>query len=91
MYLIHGVEDVHLGHTQTETPYYQPEPIAPKPFNVAKAFPGDPDFSECKGDDACAACWGVVVSDSKSVTVHGAGLYSFFQDYYQDCLETNDC
>ncbi|KAK8067581.1 glycan 1-3-beta-glucosidase precursor [Apiospora saccharicola] len=90
-YLIHGAKDVYLGHIQTETPYYQPEPIAPKPFNVAKAFPGDPDFSGCKGDGACASSWGVIVSDSKSVTVHGAGLYSFFQDYYQDCLDTHDC
>ncbi|ETS73701.1 hypothetical protein PFICI_14647 [Pestalotiopsis fici W106-1] len=90
-YLVYGAKDVYLGHIQTETPYYQPEPIAPKPFNVAASFPGDPDFTSCKGDAACASAWGMVVSESNSITVHGAGLYSFFQDYYQDCLETNDC
>ena len=90
-YLVYGAKDVYLGHIQTETPYYQPEPIAPKPFDIAASFPGDPDFTSCNGDAACASSWGMIVSDSSSVTVHAAGLYSFFQDYYQDCLETNDC
>ncbi|KAF7515037.1 hypothetical protein G7054_g14801 [Neopestalotiopsis clavispora] len=90
-YLVYGAKDVYLGHIQTETPYYQPEPIAPAPFDIAASFPGDPDFASCNGDAACASSWGMIVSDSSSVTVHAAGLYSFFQDYYQDCLETNDC
>ncbi|GAP87899.2 hypothetical protein SAMD00023353_1601050 [Rosellinia necatrix] len=90
-YLVNGAQDIYMGHIQTETPYFQPEPIAPQPFTIAASFPGDPDFSSCNGDTACASAWGMVISDSKSVTVHGAGLYSFFQDYYQDCLETNDC
>ncbi|KAI0537760.1 pectate lyase superfamily protein-domain-containing protein [Xylaria digitata] len=90
-YLLSGAKDIYLGHIQTETPYFQPEPIAPQPFTVAASFPGDPDFSSCNGDTACASAWGMLIVDSTSVTVHGAGLYSFFQNYWQDCLETNDC
>ncbi|RYC61691.1 hypothetical protein CHU98_g4510 [Xylaria longipes] len=56
-YLLSGAKDIYMGHIQTETPYYQPEPIAPQPFNVAASFPGDPDFSSCNGDTACAASW----------------------------------
>ena len=90
-YLVNGAKDVYLGHIQTETPYFQPEPIAPQPFSIAASFPGDPDFSSCNGDTACASAWGMLIVDSESITVHGAGLYSFFQNYWQDCLETNDC
>ncbi|KAI0810214.1 pectate lyase superfamily protein-domain-containing protein [Xylaria sp. FL0064] len=90
-YQLSGAKNIFMGHIQTETPYYQPEPIAPAPFNVAKSFPNDPDFSGCEGDTACAAAWGMRVVDSSSITIHGAGLYSFFQDYYQDCVDTHDC
>ncbi|TQV99224.1 LysM domain-containing protein [Cordyceps javanica] len=92
-YQVSGATDIYMGHIQTETPYYQPNPIAPAPFaaNLAKGFPNDPDFSKCKGNTACAASWGLRVIDSKAVTIHGAGLYSFFQDNYQDCLDTHNC
>ncbi|RWA06956.1 hypothetical protein EKO27_g8145 [Xylaria grammica] len=90
-YLLTGAKDVYLGHIQTETPYFQPEPIAPQPFNISASFPGDPDFSSCNGDAACASAWGLVIADSGSVTIHGAGLYSFFRNYDEDCLQTNAC
>ncbi|KAI1773231.1 pectin lyase-like protein [Hypoxylon cercidicola] len=91
-YQLSGAKDIYMGHIQTETPYYQPEPIAPHPFDLAASFANDPDFSRCNaGDIGCAASWGLRVVDSSSVTIHGAGLYSFFQDYYQDCIETHDC
>ncbi|KAI1159223.1 pectate lyase superfamily protein-domain-containing protein [Nemania serpens] len=90
-YQLSGAKNIFMGHIQAETPYYQPEPIAPAPFNIAKRFPNDPDFSSCNGDTACAAAWGLRVVDSSSITIHGAGLYSFFQDYYQDCVDTHDC
>ena len=79
-----------MGHIQTETPYYQPEPVAPHPFDVARVFPADPDFRNCV-TDGCKAAWGLRILDSTDVTVHGAGLYSFFESYYQDCLDTNNC
>jgi hypothetical protein len=91
-YQLSGAKNIYMGHIQTETAYYQPNPIAPEPFNVAASFPNDPDFSTCDPDDpSCAATWGLRVVDSSAVTIHGAGLYSFFQDYYEDCLATFNC
>ena len=79
-----------MGHIQTETPYYQPVPVAPQPFQLAKTFPADPNFDDCT-EDYCKEAWGLRIIDSKDVTIHSAGLYSFFSDFYQDCLDTEDC
>ncbi|OIW23586.1 pectin lyase-like protein, partial [Coniochaeta ligniaria NRRL 30616] len=89
-YQVYGAKDIYLGHIQTESPYYQPDPVAPYPFDGQKAFPGDPSFADCK-TDSCKAAWGLRVIDSQGVTIHSAGLYSFFQDYYQDCIDTQNC
>jgi len=35
--------------------------------------------------------WGVRVLNSSSVFFYGAGLYSFFNNYNQDCLKTESC
>ncbi|KAK0123765.1 hypothetical protein ONS95_008770 [Cadophora gregata] len=92
-YQVSGAKNIFMGHIQTETPYYQPVPIAPGPFypDIAASFTNDPDFSNCHDDPSCAATWGLRVVNSDSVTVHGAGLYSFFQEYYQDCIDTFNC
>lgn len=90
-YQLSGAKNIFMGHIQTETPYYQPNPVAPAPFNVSASFSNDPDFSTCNGDPSCAATWGLRVVDSSSVTIHGAGLYSFFQEYYKDCEDTYNC
>lgn len=89
-YQVYGARDIYLGHIQTETPYYQPNPVAPAPFGAAPPFPGDPSFDECT-TDTCKMAWGLRVIDSQSVTVHGAGLYSFFNDYTQDCVDAKNC
>ncbi|KAK4173152.1 glucan-beta-glucosidase [Triangularia setosa] len=95
-YLISGAKSVYLGHIQTESPYYQPKPRPPEPFRAAAAFPNDPDFSDCEitaevWDDRCNYAWGMQIIDSKDVMIHSAGLYSFFNEYYQDCIPTNNC
>lgn len=82
---------IYLGHIQTETPYFQPSPISPGPFKSAKPFPGDPSFDHCDSDGGCAAAWGLRIINSEGITVHSAGLYSFFQEYYQDCIEPREC
>ncbi|KAI1771426.1 pectin lyase-like protein [Hypoxylon cercidicola] len=89
-YQVYGAKDIYLGHIQTETPYFQPVPVAPIPFDVGKSFPGDPSFAHCT-TDGCKAAWGLRIINSKGVTLHSVGLYSFFQEYYQDCLETYNC
>ncbi|KAI0205630.1 pectin lyase fold/virulence factor [Astrocystis sublimbata] len=95
-YLISGAESIYMGHIQTESPYYQPNPHPPEPFRAAASFPNDPDFSDCEvqaevWDDRCNYAWGLQILDSKDVTIHSAGLYSFFNEYFQDCIDTNNC
>ncbi|KAJ2975980.1 hypothetical protein NUW58_g8207 [Xylaria curta] len=60
------------------------------PFQSAKAMAGDPSFAECT-TEACKSSWGLRIVNSVDIVVHSAGLYSFFQDYYQDCVDTEDC
>ncbi|PGG96344.1 hypothetical protein GX51_07874 [Blastomyces parvus] len=89
-YQVYGAKDIYLGHIQTETPYYQPVPIAPLPFSSAKEFPGDPSFEKCK-TTGCSTAWGLRIINSEGITLHSSGLYSFFQEYYQDCVPTHNC
>lgn len=86
-----------MGHIQTESPYFQPVPAAPVPFAQQKSvFPNDPDFKKCNlttnsDNEQCRYAWGLRIVDSADVTIHSAGLYSFFNAYYQDCIETQNC
>ncbi|KAL2759071.1 glycoside hydrolase family 55 protein [Sodiomyces alcalophilus JCM 7366] len=90
-YQISGASNIVMGMIQTESPYYQPVPNAPQPFRTG-LFPNDPTFRECSSDDArCYSSWALRVIDSSAVYILGAGLYSWFFDYNQACLETNDC
>ncbi|KAJ3491615.1 hypothetical protein NLG97_g5561 [Lecanicillium saksenae] len=95
-YLLSGARSVFLGHIQTESPYYQPNPRPPAPFGAGARFPNDPDFSGCEVtanvyDDRCNYAWGLLVVDSTDVTVHSAGLYSFFNEYFQECIDSQSC
>ncbi|ROT41090.1 glucan 1,3-beta-glucosidase [Sodiomyces alkalinus F11] len=48
-YSFRGARDVYMGHIQTESPYFQPNPPAPVPFPLVEGY-GDPDFGEtCRG------------------------------------------
>lgn len=96
-YQLSNAQDIYMGHIQTESPYFQPLPAAPAPFgDAAASFPNDPDFSSCNltassVNEQCRYAWGLRIVDSNSVIIHGAGLYSFFNDYYQDCDDTHNC
>jgi glucan 1,3-beta-glucosidase len=91
-YQITNANSVFMGLIQTETPYFQSNPNAITPFTVNKAY-SDPNFSSsCASDtDLCPKSWGLRVVNSKDVHVFGAGLYSFFDNYNQDCLKTESC
>ncbi|KAL1841729.1 hypothetical protein VTJ49DRAFT_6643 [Mycothermus thermophilus] len=91
-YQLVNATDVWMGQIQTETPYYQPNPVAPVPFTKRNEALRDPDFeADCKdapelpGDPPCAMAWGLRVLGSKNVVVFGAGLYSFFNNYSTTC------
>ncbi|RDW83246.1 glycoside hydrolase family 55 protein [Coleophoma crateriformis] len=88
-YQISNAANVYMALIQTETPYYQSNPGATTPFTVNAAY-NDPDFSKCTGT-GCDKAWGLRIVGSKDVFVYGAGLYSFFDNYDQTCLETESC
>ncbi|KAJ4156154.1 hypothetical protein LMH87_001367 [Akanthomyces muscarius] len=90
-YQLSGAKNILMGMIQTESPYYQPSPMAPQPFK-AGTFPNDPTFSDCSPTDLrCASSWAVRLIDSSSIYMLGSGLYSWFSQYSQDCLKTEDC
>ncbi|KAL3438555.1 pectin lyase-like protein [Aspergillus tetrazonus] len=90
-YELYQAKDIVLGMIQTESPYYQPVPPAPQPFTPG-LFPGDPDFSNCTvTSTACPSAWGMRILDSSSVHLLGAGFYSWFSDYSQDCVDKDYC
>lgn len=54
------------------------------------AFPDDPTFDDCK-TDTCRNAWALRIVDSSDIYIHGAGTYSFFQNYEQTCVGKFDC
>ncbi|KAK7716836.1 hypothetical protein SLS57_006518 [Botryosphaeria dothidea] len=88
-YQLKGAKNTFLGHIQTETPYFQSNPDATKPFTVQSSW-SDPDFSSASAQGGKKA-WGVRFIDSSDVVVYGAGLYSFFENYDQECVSANNC
>ncbi|KAG8919013.1 hypothetical protein FRC01_001524 [Tulasnella sp. 417] len=77
-------KNVYAGLIQTETPYYQPGPGTPSPFTLSPTF-HDPTFTN--GPNA----WALYIAKSQQIYVYGAGHYSFFSSYGQDCLSTYTC
>ncbi|PYH99442.1 exo-beta-1,3-glucanase Exg0 [Aspergillus ellipticus CBS 707.79] len=88
-YQVSNAKNVFMGLIQTETPYYQANPNALTPFTPQTAW-NDPDFSYCT-TDSCRKAWGLRVINSSDTFIYGAGLYSFFENYSQDCLATESC
>ncbi|CAG8040084.1 unnamed protein product [Penicillium olsonii] len=90
-YQLSGAKNILMAMIQTESPYYQPVPLAPNPFTPG-FFPNDPLFEDCESNSiSCALSWAVRIIDSSSIWILGSGLYSWYSGYSQDCLETNSC
>ncbi|KAF3103497.1 hypothetical protein TWF102_003687 [Orbilia oligospora] len=94
-YQVHNARNIWMGMIQTESPYYQGVPAAPTPFEDSLGqFPMDPPFNQCNGAGdwyTCGFSWAVRLLGSTNVYLYGAGLYSWFQQYSQVCLETESC
>ncbi|CAG8407763.1 unnamed protein product [Penicillium salamii] len=86
-YQLSGAKNLVMGMIQTESPYFQPTPPMPEPFKLGN-FPDDPDNGDCK---TCTSSWAIRMLNSESVYILGAGIYSWFNSYSQNCLSTNDC
>ncbi|KAJ7582651.1 exo-beta-1,3-glucanase [Mycena floridula] len=82
-YNLVNAKNHYMGLIQTETPYYQPNPAPPSPFSINAAF-HDPTFS-------ITSAWAVRITTSSNILVFGAGLYSFFQNYAQNCIAPATC
>ncbi|KAH7333308.1 exo-1,3-beta-D-glucanase [Rhexocercosporidium sp. MPI-PUGE-AT-0058] len=94
-YQLFNARDIFLGMIQTESPYYLPTPQAPAPFpsQDLALFIGDPTFADCDrvAHPHCAVSWGLRVVNSKNVHIAGAGLYNWFQNYVQPCVDAQNC
>lgn len=68
-YMIHGANNLFMGLIQSESPYFQSSPPAPKPFDKSVGhFKGDPSFKDCNPSkpNSCMA-WGLMVKKSSNV------------------------
>lgn len=75
---------------QTETAYYQPNPPAPLPFPYVASlhdpkFPKDKTVQDGNLTIPASDGWGLRIVDSTSISIYGAGLYSFFNNYSTTC------
>jgi len=84
-YNLAGAKNHYMGLIQTESPYFQPNPVPPIPFTVNPSFK-DPSF-----DKSITSAWGLTVQSSNDIIIFGAGLYSFFNNYNQHDLATASC
>jgi glucan 1,3-beta-glucosidase len=87
------------GMIQTEAPYFQAAggiANSPGPFmNLSMGlFAGDPWFPDttCVGPRAlCDFSWAVTMQQNTNLTIAGAGLYSWFDNYIETCVDTQNC
>ena len=89
-YQLSGAKDVYIGIAQSETPYMQSNPDALAGGFTPNPKYSDPDFSTCT-TSACKKAWGLRVLSSSDILVYGAGFYSFFDNWNEDCLATESC
>lgn len=101
-YQFANTQDAFMGHIQTETAYYQPNPPAQIPFPVIASL-NDPTFPDhCLNGSSFLSpdtilqpnqlsndCdgWGLRIVDSFDMYVYGAGHYSFFYNYNVTCSQ----
>jgi len=88
-YHLQAAQNVYMTVIQTETAYFQANPDATVPFDSNPDY-YDPDWANCDGPK-CKKTWGLRVIDSSDILFYGGGMYSFFENYTQECLDTEDC
>ena len=85
------------GMIQTESPYFQFTTTgeSPGPFNSSVGlFNNDPTFPDetCNATELlCNFAWAVVMEDNTNLTIAGAGLYSWYDNYLETCVDTQNC
>lgn len=91
-YQLTNAKNVYMSLIQTETAYFQGNPDAKVPYTVNPTF-FDPDFDViCAAQEGpCARTLGVRIVDSSDVFFYGTGMYSFFENYTQECVAAQNC
>ncbi|KAI0408599.1 glycoside hydrolase family 55 protein [Xylaria palmicola] len=91
-YQISNAKNTFVGVAQSETAYMQGNPDATQGVSVLEGY-FDPEFkASCDGSsDKCARTWGMRVTNSSDVFIFGAGMYSFFNNYAQECVDGQNC
>ncbi|KAI3336640.1 glycoside hydrolase family 55 protein [Xylariaceae sp. AK1471] len=91
-YQISNAKNTFIGIAQSETAYMQGNPDATQGVSVLEGY-YDPDFTEScdKSSNKCARTWGMRITNSSDVFILGAGMYSFFDNYAQKCVDGQDC
>lgn len=92
-----GAQNIYTTMIQTESPYYQPTPGPPAPWKdtlgLKDVFETDPEFKCAKDGDfsGCDESWAVILQGSQNIHIGGAGTYSWFSYYTQDCIDLHAC
>ncbi|KAK8143433.1 hypothetical protein G3M48_007257 [Beauveria asiatica] len=92
-YNIVSASNVYMSIIQTESPYYQGTFFlqAPAPFKPGNWI-GEPSFDQCgSATTNCNVAWALIVQHSNGIYIDGTGLYSWFQNYNQDCVGKKTC
>ncbi|CUS11856.1 unnamed protein product [Tuber aestivum] len=87
-YQLQETKNIFMAMIQTETPYWQSNPMVTAPFPINPAF-NDPTYPGCTAK-TCKS-WALRIIDSTNLLIYGAGLYSFFENYAQECVKTHTC
>jgi len=93
-YQLSAAKDVVMGLVQTESPYFQPAPRPPQPFDQSLTFKNDPTFSDCPSTTlTCAMSWALRVIESSNIFVLSTGIYTWFWWYDRTCIDNgrHDC
>jgi hypothetical protein len=91
-YQISNAKNTFIGIAQSETAYMQGNPDATQGVSVLEGY-YDPDFKDACDETSkkCARTWGMRITNSSDVFILGAGMYSFFDNYAQECADGQDC
>jgi glucan 1,3-beta-glucosidase len=85
------------GMIQTESPYYQYTTAteSPGPFSSSIGlFANDPAFPDSTCDASALLCdfsWAFMLAENVNLTIAGAGLYSWFNNYIETCVDSQNC
>lgn len=87
-----AAQHIYAGLLQTESPYYQPKPSPPAPYQSALGvFNSDPAYNCGNPYYGCDSSWAIILTECQSVYISAAGVYSWSDVYTQACVDAHTC